>query len=245
MIVAHRGASSDVLENTLAAFNLAWQQGVDAIEGDFQLTKDGFIVCFHDKNTIRLSDKKISIAQATLAQLQSLALDNYHNVDEQLFIPTLTDVLATIPKEKIIYIEIKSGLEIVPRLIEQIQGSAISLEQIRVLCFSAEVLHALKLKCQNLQVFWLADVTRDADGALIPSLQSVIQQLRSCKADAFSCNYEYVDEDYVKGIIAMGYDYHVWTIDDLQIAKRFIAWGAKSVTTNIAGAFKVALPDYN
>lgn len=246
MIVAHRGASNDALENTLAAFNLAWQQGVDAIEGDFQLTKDGVIVCFHDKNTIRLCDKKIPIAQATLAELQKLTLDNDHNEDyDDIFIPTLTDVFATLPKGKKIYIEIKSGVEIISVLLDEIQNSAIALEQIAILCFSAEVVYALKSQCPNLPVFWLADITRNADGVLSPSLENIIEQLIRCKADAFSSNHEYIDEDFVKGIIAMGYDYHVWTVDDLPIAKRFIAWGAKSVTSNVAGLLKAALPDFN
>ena len=41
MVVAHRGASGEAPENTIPAFNLAWKQGADAIEGDFHLTKDG------------------------------------------------------------------------------------------------------------------------------------------------------------------------------------------------------------
>ena len=51
MIVAHRGASQHAPENTIPAFELAWKNGADAIEGDFQLTKDGHIVCIHDENT--------------------------------------------------------------------------------------------------------------------------------------------------------------------------------------------------
>jgi len=44
LIVAHRGSSFEAPENTLPAFRLAWEQGADAIEGDFLLTKDGQIV---------------------------------------------------------------------------------------------------------------------------------------------------------------------------------------------------------
>ena len=54
-IVAHRGASGDAPENTLPAFERAWKQGADAIEGDFHLTADGKIVCFHDFNTRKLT----------------------------------------------------------------------------------------------------------------------------------------------------------------------------------------------
>ena len=55
LIVAHRGASHDAPENTLPAFELAWKQGADAIEGDFLLTKDNKIVCIHDGSTKRLA----------------------------------------------------------------------------------------------------------------------------------------------------------------------------------------------
>ena len=44
-VVAHRGSSHEAPENTLAAFELAWEQGTDAIEGDFHLTADDQIVC--------------------------------------------------------------------------------------------------------------------------------------------------------------------------------------------------------
>ena len=58
-LVAHRGASHDAPENTLPAFELAWKQGADAIEGDFHLTKDGKIVCLHDYDTKRVSGTKL------------------------------------------------------------------------------------------------------------------------------------------------------------------------------------------
>lgn len=48
LIAAHRGASNDASENTVPAIELAWEQGADAVEGDFHLTMDGYIVCHHD-----------------------------------------------------------------------------------------------------------------------------------------------------------------------------------------------------
>mgnify|MGYP005855702713 CR=1 FL=1 len=54
-IVAHRGASQEAPQNTIPAFQLAWKQGADAIEGDFHLTKDGNIVCIHDKDIRRFT----------------------------------------------------------------------------------------------------------------------------------------------------------------------------------------------
>ena len=67
LIVAHRGASFEAPENTLPAFNLAWEQGADAIEGDFLLTKDGHIVCIHDRTTKRFCEEDLEVAKSTPA----------------------------------------------------------------------------------------------------------------------------------------------------------------------------------
>ena len=47
-IVAHRGASQDAPENTVAAVSLGWAQGADAVEIDVHLTRDGQVVAIHD-----------------------------------------------------------------------------------------------------------------------------------------------------------------------------------------------------
>ncbi|MBC8001501.1 MAG: glycerophosphodiester phosphodiesterase, partial [Opitutaceae bacterium] len=53
-IIAHRGASFDAPENTLAAMNLAWKQKADAVELDIHLTKDGRVIVIHDFDTKRV-----------------------------------------------------------------------------------------------------------------------------------------------------------------------------------------------
>lgn len=70
LVIAHRGSSAQAPENTLPAFQLAWAQGADGIEADFQLTKDGHIVCFHDKDTERLAGRQLAVAAATLEELR-------------------------------------------------------------------------------------------------------------------------------------------------------------------------------
>ena len=52
-IIAHRGASFDAPENTLASVNLAWSQNIDFVEVDVKLTKDNVLVVFHDDSTFR------------------------------------------------------------------------------------------------------------------------------------------------------------------------------------------------
>ena len=64
VIVAHRGASQDAPENTIAAFKEAWAQNADGIEGDFYVTKD-------DANTERTAGRKLEVANSTLADKTS------------------------------------------------------------------------------------------------------------------------------------------------------------------------------
>ncbi|MGB6050168.1 MAG: glycerophosphodiester phosphodiesterase family protein, partial [Rhodococcus sp. (in: high G+C Gram-positive bacteria)] len=54
-VVAHRGASEEKKEHTLVAFDHALQQGADALECDVRITRDGHIVCVHDRRVDRTS----------------------------------------------------------------------------------------------------------------------------------------------------------------------------------------------
>jgi glycerophosphoryl diester phosphodiesterase len=55
-LIAHRGASGDAPEHTLAAYELALKQGADFVEPDLQMTKDGVLVCLHDMTLERTTD---------------------------------------------------------------------------------------------------------------------------------------------------------------------------------------------
>ena len=101
LIVAHRGSSFEAPENTLPAFRLAWEQGADAIERDFLLTKDDQIVCIHDASTKRLSDKNLVVSKSTFEELRALDVGAWkHEKFKGTKIPTISEVFATIPKGK-------------------------------------------------------------------------------------------------------------------------------------------------
>ena len=242
MIVAHRGASRDAPENTIPAFQLAWEQGADAIEGDFRLTKDGYIVCIHDRNTKRVSDTNLIVPNATLAELRKLDVGGRHaNAFKGTVIPTLAEVFSIIPEQKTIYIEIKCGAEIIPALLKAIEKSGLKREQIVVICFDKEVLHELKTKAPTLKASWLSSFEKDAFGKRSPSLETVLTTLKQINADGFSSSKDIIDEAFVKSVMEAGYDYHVWTVDDTTTARRFDAWGAKSITTNVPGHIRRSL----
>ena len=73
LIYAHRGASTDFPEGSLAAYEAAISQGADGFECDVRLTKDQQIICYHDSNTNRLTGVDLEIAKTDYEQLKKSA----------------------------------------------------------------------------------------------------------------------------------------------------------------------------
>jgi len=239
LIVAHRGASKDAPENTLPAFELAWRQGADAIEGDFHLTKDGHIVCVHDRDTKTTSGKSCAVKDKTLEEILTLDVGSHHSEKYKgTRIPIIADVLATIPANKKIYIEVKCGKEIVPNLLEEIKKSGLKNEQIVVIAFDKEVIREIKTQAPQFKACWLSDFKETSTGELTPTPEMALTILRDIQADGFSSTRKLIMASYIRTILNQGFEYHVWTVDDPDIAERFKNWGALSITTNRPGFIK-------
>ena len=86
-VIAHRGSSSELPEHTLAAYERAIELGVDGLECDVRLTRDGHLVCIHDRTVDRTSDGTGSVSAKTLAELQRLDFGSRHGGEPQ---PVLT-----------------------------------------------------------------------------------------------------------------------------------------------------------
>ncbi|TGD89341.1 glycerophosphodiester phosphodiesterase [Mycolicibacterium sp. CH28] len=78
-VVAHRGASADRPEHTLAAYELALQEGADGVECDVRLTRDGHLVCVHDRKVDRTSTGTGLVSEMTLAELNRLDWGAWHS----------------------------------------------------------------------------------------------------------------------------------------------------------------------
>ena len=72
LVMAHRGDSSNLPENTLQAFEEASKFDVDCLETDIHMTKDGEFVLFHDETLDRTTNGTGKIALFTLAELKEL-----------------------------------------------------------------------------------------------------------------------------------------------------------------------------
>jgi glycerophosphoryl diester phosphodiesterase len=71
-VIAHRGSSGEHAEHTLAAFERALDEGADALECDIRLTRDGVLVCVHDRKVNRTSDGRGVVSTLELADLAQL-----------------------------------------------------------------------------------------------------------------------------------------------------------------------------
>ena len=86
-VVAHRGASGVLPENTIPAFEHAIELGADMLEFDVRLTADGNTVVIHDPTVDRTTDGTGAISTMTLAQVRALDAGNGAKI------PTLDEVL--------------------------------------------------------------------------------------------------------------------------------------------------------
>jgi glycerophosphoryl diester phosphodiesterase len=78
MLAAHRGDSSSVAEHTLAAYQSAIDAGADALECDVRMTRDGHLVCVHDRSVNRTSDGSGLVSELDLALLERLDFSSWH-----------------------------------------------------------------------------------------------------------------------------------------------------------------------
>ncbi|MBY0123524.1 glycerophosphodiester phosphodiesterase [Bacillus sp. S/N-304-OC-R1] len=112
LIFAHRGSKGTHPENTLSAFKEAVRLGVDGIELDVHLTKDGEVVVIHDETVDRTTNGNGKVQDFTLAELQKLDAGSWFSKDftgEK--IPTLNEVLDLLKDTEIVLnVEIKNDV---------------------------------------------------------------------------------------------------------------------------------------
>ncbi len=232
-LIAHRGASQHAPENTLAAFNLAWEHGADGIEGDFRLTADGHIVCVHDADLQRVGGSDLVVAESTLSELQAIDVGSWKDPSFHAErIPTLEDVLAALPAGGKFFIEIKAGPEIVPVLARSLAISGVLPSSVTVIAFSEDVIAASVDLLSGVEACWIT-AYEETDRGWVPNETDVLTTLGSLNAAGLDCQaHGCITPDFVSALREADLSFHVWTVDDVQIAQRFWKLGVDSITTN-------------
>ena len=145
-------------------------------------------------------------------------------------IPTISEVFATIPKGKKIFVEVKCGPEIIPFLIKEIKKANFETDQVRLICFNTKVIKAFKEKMPNYKAYWLSGFKKKS-GSWKPSVDQVITTLKSCKADGLDSQHT-IPPEFSKSVINAGFEWHAWTINDSKTAGNLAKRGIDSITTD-------------
>jgi glycerophosphoryl diester phosphodiesterase len=234
-IIAHRGASHDAPENTLAAFKLGWQQRADGVELDIWLTKDGKIVVCHDANTKRTTGAAKKIPESTLAELRTLEAGSWKDPkwkSEKL--PTLTEALALIPAGRRLVIEVKCGPEVLPELERDLKASGKPASQLVIISFKYDVCAEAKKLFPKIPVLYLSSFKQDeTTGAWTPTPAELIQKAKAAGLEGINLSFKGpLDAAFVKQTHAAGLKFYVWTVNDVAVARKLLAAGADGITTD-------------
>jgi len=248
-IIAHRGASEDAPENTLAAFQLALEQGADAVEGDFRLSKDGTIVCIHDSHGRRTLQKNVEIKKTPFEALRKLSAGSWKGkqwVAEK--IPTLEEILDLLPENVPLYLEVKAGPEFLEPLAKIIENRPIQPNQLIPISYSKPFLAQFKERFPEFKAYLILKFERKPPiiGKHQPGIDQVIQSLKELRVDGLDCKAQTcVDRDFIKQLNKAGYPLILWTVNDLDEAKKYRDLGALALTTDRPGTLLEFFRDYN
>ncbi|MBU8891529.1 MAG: hypothetical protein KOO66_02035 [Bacteroidales bacterium] len=247
-IIAHRGESFDAPENTLSSINLAWENGADAVEVDIRLTKDNQIVVIHDANTWRVFRKFRWIRNTELKELKRLDVGKYKNrMYKGERIPTLQEVLSTVPNGKKILIEIKSDRKIIPYLKNVIDDSALQTKQIEIISFKLSTLIEVKKQLPQYSVLWIQDFdSHRIRKFFYPSIHKIILKAIKYNFQGLDLSERSIaDKAIVEKTKSVGLVLYTWTVNNPEKAKSLFDMGVDGITTDRAKWIKNQLEFYD
>ncbi len=211
VITAHRGAGYLEPENTLRAIQRAIALGVDQIEIDTQLTRDGHLILMHDPTVDRTTDGTGYVSELTFAELRHLDA----GLGEQ--VPTLAEALALARGKVVLQIELK-GPRTAPAVAQAVEAAGRVDEVILTSFVHRRLTEALSLN------------PRFSTGALWgrPSADAV-QQAQQIGAQALHVWYEQIDQNLVTAAHAHGLQVRAWNPNREEDMRALIALGVDAI----------------
>ncbi|MCL6457692.1 MAG: glycerophosphodiester phosphodiesterase [Gorillibacterium sp.] len=232
LIYAHRGASGDAPENTMAAFRLAVQQGADGIELDIQMSRDGQLVVIHDESLDRTTNGKGLVTHYTSAELQRLDASHRFEQYRGESLPLLQEVLAYLaPTSLELNIELKNGLI----LYEGMEEKAIRL--VKEYAMENRVVFS---SFNHYSLVKLASLAPEIERGILygEGLYEPWNYAGSIQALALHAHYYSVYPEIVAGAHAAGSKIRPWTVNEDADLRRMIALGVDAVITNYPARMK-------
>ena len=228
LIIAHRGASAEAPENSMAAFALAHRQGADMIELDVQPTADGRLAVFHDETTSRWDGRPRPVTSCSLDDLQRLDIHGER-------VPALEEVLDFAATTGMaLNIELKAvGTGAACAALVREFGLT---EQVLVSSFEPSVLRELATFAPGLRRAYLMGTRSYRPDVRMRELWPFFA-LRSVAATAW---HPFDGLPFLEQLLPSarraGYQVNVWTVDDPERMRTLVGLGASGIITNYPAA---------
>lgn len=236
-IVAHRGASAEAPENTLAALARAWELGAESCEIDVRVTRDGHVVLVHDETMARTSGgtSSLAVAAATLAELRTVDVGAWkHARYRGERVPTLGEALDATPPGRMLFVEVKTGADdaaIVARAVlaadPRRRGATLALQ-----AYDADTLAAVAARLPGVEAYWTVDAPTDADGRPLPYPAEVIRAAADRGFAGLAVDQRGADDAFVAAVAAAGLRLDVWTVNDAGGIQAWRRRGARWIETD-------------
>lgn len=252
ILYAHRGAASELPENTLASFERGLEAGSDALELDVHMTADGHIVVSHDPSGERMCGVRREIRRATLAEVLRwdaghgfVAEDGSHPHRGQGHrIPTLNDVLARFPDVPL-NIDLKQTRPPMAREAIAVIRRYRAEERVTLASFRlAPLISARRAGYRGPTALAQAEVA-----LLLYSPMAVFRRLpftgQAVQIPVRARGVELASREIIDKCHALGLRVDFWTINDVAEAMRLIALGADGIMTDDPATLAPALAKLN
>ena len=212
-IYAHRGASREFPENTIAAFRRAVELGVPGIELDVHLSADGVPVVLHDETVDRTTSESGPVSSFTASQLAAMDAGGGEGI------PTLAEVIDVVQGRVRLNIEVKAAdaADAVLALVHRRPALDWAISS-----FDWDVLrHARRM--QGTAVLWPLTIGATDDAI------ALAQEIGATQLNLLD---QAVDADIVRFLLDLGIESWIWTVNDPDRAKTLIEWGVTGICTD-------------
>ena len=251
LVVAHRGSSGIHAEHTLAAYERAITEGADALECDVRLTRDGVLVCVHDRRVDRTSDGRGVVSSLELADLHQFDFASWKGKDHDPLLEasweeadhdhgrvlTLEDLVQlVVDHERPVQMHIETkhptryGGLVEKALVELLDRYGLahpltrSVSQVTVMSFSSISLKRVHAMAPSLPTVFLMERVPVwyRDGSLPVRVRTAGPSLEILRAHP----------GYVERVHSQGNRLHVWTIDEPDDIEYVLGLGVDAVISN-------------
>jgi glycerophosphoryl diester phosphodiesterase len=228
LIIAHRGASGEAPENTLAAFQLALEQGCDALELDIHLSLDGRLMVCHDFTVDRTTNASGRIVDIAASQLRTYDAGIWFNKKYKgQQIPFLAEVFEMIPQDIIVNVEIKMIPEYENKIEQKLVDLLIEKDRLSNVVISSFD-HSCLVRLMKME-------PRAKIGLLYQSsLINPVEYAALLNVPVFSLHphFKSINKNDIIKAKSYGISVYPWTVDQIKDMRKLINKGAAGIITN-------------